>query len=439
MVGAKLIRGFRTKTAVVLGCLAFLALGYWVRPRQRQTALPKESAVPIIAEEVRRREPALVFETVFETTFAAGRDARVSVAVLTTDPWTPPAAPMVASDRDAHSGAALPEVGLGIIHTDGRHVLSHRAALPPGPGVAALLAEGRRVPLKVEAYELDTGLVWLAGDGLSEPATQRAPKAGELAVAVTSMDNGGAFVPVLFGSDCEVDCRLAMELKTLPPGSPIFGLSGRALAIAGSESEGVAYGVESAVRRLQAKAGGGHSFPASLGLSLQAMTPALLGRLGAGVLISDVTAGGPAAQAGIEPGDVLVACGDEPLTDLEPALTKIQGLTPGRAVRVRLRRGTKERAVEVVPRPVSPIRPLFPAQDRPERSTGAALAGVLPAAALDRLAPLDGDTRIVAIEGTHVRSAAQARNALRRHPAPWLLRLEDRHRAYFILAGEAAE
>jgi hypothetical protein len=439
MVGAKLIRGFRTKTAVVLGCLAFLALGYWVRPRQRQAALAKESAVPIIAEEVRRREPALVFETVFETTFAAGRDARVSVAVLTTDPWAPPAAPVVVSDRDAHSGAPLPEVGLGIIHTDGRHVLSHRAALPPGPGVAALLAEGRRVPLKVEAYEIDTGLVWLAGEGLNEPAAQRAPKAGELAVAVTSMDNGGAFVPVLFGSDCGIDCRLAMELKTLPPGSPIFGLSGRALAIAGSESEGVAYGVEAAVRRLQAKAGGGHAFPASLGLSLQAMTPGLVGRLGAGVLVSDVTAGGPAAQAGIEPGDVLVACAEETLGDLEPALARIQGLTPGRGVRLTLRRGSGERHVEVVPEAISPIRSARALENRSDRSSGAAVEAVLPEAVLEQLAPLDDHMRVVAIEGTRVRSTAQARGLLRRHAEPWLLRLADGRRSYFVLAGEAAQ
>jgi S1-C subfamily serine protease len=67
-----------------------------------------------------------------------------------------------------------------------------------------------------------------------------------------------------------------------------------------------------------------------------------------GVLVESVSPGGPAAQAGIQPGDVIVQIGDVPVhsqKDLQLALTL--RYKPGETVPVKINRGGQEQTLQV--------------------------------------------------------------------------------------------
>ncbi|MDD0839209.1 Do family serine endopeptidase [Curvibacter sp. HBC61] len=68
-----------------------------------------------------------------------------------------------------------------------------------------------------------------------------------------------------------------------------------------------------------------------------------------GVIITGVLQNGPAAQAGIRPGDVIVQVGDKPVTSVPELLNHVSLLTPGQASRFQLLRRGDKVAVEVTP------------------------------------------------------------------------------------------
>ena len=83
-----------------------------------------------------------------------------------------------------------------------------------------------------------------------------------------------------------------------------------------------------------------------------------------GVIITGVLQAGPAAKAGIRPGDVITGVGDKKIDNVQELLTAVAGLKPGDASRFALRRGGDKMELDVTPglRPKTPIRKA-PAQD----------------------------------------------------------------------------
>lgn len=66
-----------------------------------------------------------------------------------------------------------------------------------------------------------------------------------------------------------------------------------------------------------------------------------------GVIVADVLSSGPAAQAGIEVGDIVVLLNDTPVVDAIQFLDMIAALEPGATVRVRVLRDHAEQDVDV--------------------------------------------------------------------------------------------
>jgi S1-C subfamily serine protease len=66
---------------------------------------------------------------------------------------------------------------------------------------------------------------------------------------------------------------------------------------------------------------------------------------GAGVRIDEVRADSPAAQAGLQPGDVIVAVNDAAVRDVRDYAAALGQLEPGDEIRVRFRRADAERTV----------------------------------------------------------------------------------------------
>ncbi|MGJ7489208.1 S1C family serine protease [Variovorax sp. ZT4R33] len=78
----------------------------------------------------------------------------------------------------------------------------------------------------------------------------------------------------------------------------------------------------------------------------------------AGVIITGVLQAGPAAKAGIRPGDVITSVDDKKVDNVQELLTAVAGLKPGSESRFALQRGTDKMELNVVPglRPKTPLR-----------------------------------------------------------------------------------
>ncbi|MFZ3219736.1 MAG: trypsin-like peptidase domain-containing protein [Rhodoferax sp.] len=68
-----------------------------------------------------------------------------------------------------------------------------------------------------------------------------------------------------------------------------------------------------------------------------------------GVIITGVLQNGPAAQAGIRPGDVIVKIANQPVTDVTQLLSQVAGLKPGVAARFAIERKNQTLELDVTP------------------------------------------------------------------------------------------
>ncbi|MCB2002503.1 MAG: trypsin-like peptidase domain-containing protein, partial [Rhodoferax sp.] len=68
-----------------------------------------------------------------------------------------------------------------------------------------------------------------------------------------------------------------------------------------------------------------------------------------GVIITGVLQNGPAAQAGIRPGDVIIAVADHEVRNVSELLTRVAGLKPGQSSRFSIQRQDAQLEIDVVP------------------------------------------------------------------------------------------
>jgi serine protease DegQ len=99
-----------------------------------------------------------------------------------------------------------------------------------------------------------------------------------------------------------------------------------------------------------------------IGVETSDLSPELAETFGvkakAGVIIAGVLQNGPAAKAGIRPGDVVTSVGDKQVDNTQELLTAVAGLKPGNEARFALQRGTDKMEINVTPglRPTAPMR-----------------------------------------------------------------------------------
>ncbi len=189
---------------------------------------------------------------------------------------------------------------------------------------------------------------------------------------------------------------------------------------------------------------------ARLGVTVQGLTPDLAASLQMpdqhGALVSDVEAGGPAAAAGVQQGDVLVEVAGRPVQDANAMRNQIAGTLPGTTVPIVVRRNGKTETLSVRlaerERPVSEspaaevdarsdsgvglsVTPLTPQLARqlelPDETTGLLVAGVDPNGVAAAAGMREGDL-IRTVNGEPVNSVSALRAALKaRSDRPALL------------------
>jgi serine protease DegS len=83
------------------------------------------------------------------------------------------------------------------------------------------------------------------------------------------------------------------------------------------------------------------------------------------MIVAGVVKGGPAASAGLQPGDVLLALGGKPILDARTTMSDIAELTPGDTIPLTIvRSGEKKRVELTVGERPAPTQPGQQQQDR---------------------------------------------------------------------------
>ena len=200
-----------------------------------------------------------------------------------------------------------------------------------------------------------------------------------------------------------------------------------------------------------------------IGVRAQTISPPLATGLGLlfdrGVVLSDVAPSGPAAAAGLRPGDVVVALDGKPMENARQLDVNLYRRAPGETVTLAVRRGSEslDVPVKVVERPedpdrfaslVTPERNLIPRlgilalelDDELRRSLGPlrGTEGVLVAARSGTSTGAEDDLRpgdvVYAVNGVSVRGLAELRSAVTRPAAgePLVLHVERAGRLVYV-------
>ena len=267
-------------------------------------------------------------------------------------------------------------VGSGVIYRSGGIILTNEHVVRGNTSVEIAFADGRREPGRVIAADPDTdlALVRVGRNGLPAASFQTAlPPVGALAVVLGSplgfeKSVTAGIVSGLHRSipgSARESAALIDLMQTDAPISPgnsggaVVDGQGRVIGISeayippeqGAVAIGFAIPAATAVNIADQLLKTGRVEHAFIGIQPAQLTPQLAQELGiretSGILVYGVTPGGPADQAHIAPGDILIAIAGKPLTTVEDLFTALRPKRPGETVTLELVRDGKRESVDV--------------------------------------------------------------------------------------------
>jgi len=380
-VEPKLLRGLRTKLGLLVACLAILLLGALSRPPAAPRPGAAEKVAPILEARAEREEPLRLLEGLRQR---GQRGAAASFALQVSRARTP----LVGADYGPVTRPQAP-AGRGVVVEDS-FGLTVASALEGSLEPRVTLASGSVSPARVRAHDVDSGLVLLllAAPSMSAPLSTRRAAPGDLVLAAFGEGEHATLRPVFVAA---IDGRRVSlsGASALVPGTPLFDLDGKLLALATGDREAAL--AAPTLEALKTQADAGPALPSTLGLSLQEPDEGLRARLGAGaavVVYSDPEGPGKSLTAG----DVLLGVGGQRVVLLDEAQRRIAGLEAGREARLTVRRGGRELEVRVTPVPALAYA------RQPVRGAGARADTLFAPEAL-AAAALPGHARVLLIEG----------------------------------------
>lgn len=301
----------------------------------------------------------------------------------------------VAGDEGGHGAgfAVIPEVaaelapsvvtvlapggqGSGVVWSEDGVIVTNAHVVGPSDEVLVAFADGKRSAARVVAVDALVDLAVLDAERGDLPAATFAdslPVVGELAIAVGNP----------LGFENTVTAGVISGLQRAIPGSGTQtqalvdliqtdaaispGNSGGALVNGSGEVVGInvayippqaravsigfaipAATVVDVVTQLLEDGEATHAF---VGIQPAPVTAPIAERFGLeqqeGVVVLDVTGGGPAARAGVEPGDVIVGIADAEVETVEQFLAELRDLEPGQQVALTVLRNGEEQTLEI--------------------------------------------------------------------------------------------
>jgi putative serine protease PepD len=257
--------------------------------------------------------------------------------------------------------------GSGFVIDDEGHILTNEHVVDDADRVRVRFSEGAPVEARVVGTDPSTDLALLKMDPQGRDLTalslgsSKDVKVGEPAIAIGSpfrlegsltagvVSALGRSIPAPNGFSIENAIQTDAAINPGNSGGPLLDARGRVIGVnaqiatssGANEGVGFAIPIDTAKDILpQLKAGEEIRRP-YLGVSTG--DP----ETGTGALVAAVVRGGPAADAGIRAGDRIVAIGDRTISESADVAAAVVAHQPGDAVRVRLRRGGRERTVTV--------------------------------------------------------------------------------------------
>ena len=258
----------------------------------------------------------------------------------------------------------------GFVVSAGGLVVSSIHAIEGAATLKISTTDGHSYPATIVRADPTHGVVLLQAVGAQglTPLTfaAAAPRVGDLAIAVAH----APFSPVtlstgtvssigisvtLAGSDAPL--RDVLKVDATPDrhqdGAPLLDGNGNVIGVvvdAGDAAPGVvALSMTAAADLVVAATGGGNAAVPALGAQSQVIDPATAAAAGVpvGALIMSVTTGGPAATAGLIPGDVVTAVGSTALDANHPFDPTVLGLAPGEQVTLTVYRNGTSRTFQL--------------------------------------------------------------------------------------------
>ena len=248
-------------------------------------------------------------------------------------------------------------LGSGVIFTPDGYVLTNNHVISGADDIQVMLHDGRVAHAKVIGNDPDTDLAVLKIDAGTLPTIQvdpDAPRVGDVVLAIGNPFGIGQTVTMGIVSALQRQLSLSPYEDFIQTDAAInSGNSGGALVNAegqlvgintamldrdvGAQGIGFAIPVRTAKRVLDQIVEHGHVVRGWLGVEVGNVTVSADSGLPAaarGATVLDVYPGGPAAQAGLLPGDILLKFGTQPITDPFDFRTREANMKPGDKVEV---------------------------------------------------------------------------------------------------------
>jgi serine protease DegS/serine protease DegQ len=259
-------------------------------------------------------------------------------------------------------------LGSGVIFTADGYVLTNNHVITGADDIQVLLYDGRAAHARVIGTDPDTDLAVLKIDAGTLPAIEidpQPPRVGDVVLAIGNPFGIGQTVTMGIVSALQRQLSLSpyedfiqtdAAINSGNSGGALVNAAGQLVGIntamfsrdAGAQGIGFAIPVRTAKRVLEQIVEHGHVVRGWLGVEVGNVVVAVDSGLPAaarGATVVDVYPGGPAAQAGLQPGDILLKLGKQPIIDPGDLRTREAELAPGSKVEVSgLRAGEPFRA-----------------------------------------------------------------------------------------------
>jgi len=368
--------GFSTIVFIVLLALLLgAALGGTYLPR----LVPRLSSPPVAAPPAAVPAPAPSPGPIPGPTIAIPRsiDTEESVIIRAVEKVRPAVVNINTRTQVQTFFGLFPQEGAGsgvIVRADGL-ILTNFHVIQGAQDITVTLVSGKQLRARVIGGDRFTDLAVLKVDGdrplpVVELGTSSTLKVGQLAIAIGNPFGLGSTVTVgvlsALNRSIQISPDFVVESLIQTDAAINPGNSGGALV----DSAGRLVGVNTAIVR-EAQ-GIGFAIPVDIAVTImnqliktgRVVRPALGIALGSeidpniqrayslpvdhGVVVQDVQAGGPAAVAGIEPNDIIVAINDQKVGGINDLRRLLFEKQPGDRVRVELVRGSRRLTVTVV-------------------------------------------------------------------------------------------